>query len=201
MPRATARGEAASNKHEAILAAALRLFAARGVDGTSMRDLAAAVGLTEGTLYHYFPTKRELVAATFGRTAFGPDEIDAAFRDASEPAQALREAGCRFLDVLARDPDWTRAVLREALRTEADQPDLRDLVLRLGRHRVARLGARLDAPRARLFFHALMGYWISEGLVGETARTPAARRAFVSHLVLRLLGAPRRPRRRTGGRG
>jgi AcrR family transcriptional regulator len=35
----------------------------QGVDGTSMRDLAAAADLNVATLYHYFPSKQDLLRA------------------------------------------------------------------------------------------------------------------------------------------
>lgn len=48
-----------------IEAAALKLFAAKGVDGTSMRDIAGAVGVTEGALYRHFASKDDLARALF----------------------------------------------------------------------------------------------------------------------------------------
>lgn len=45
---------------EAILEAAERLFAARGISGVRMSDLAAEAGLATGTLYNYFPSKGEV---------------------------------------------------------------------------------------------------------------------------------------------
>jgi AcrR family transcriptional regulator len=56
-------GEASANRGNAILREALRLFAQRGLHATSMRDIARAVGLTEGTLYHYHDSKASIVAA------------------------------------------------------------------------------------------------------------------------------------------
>jgi AcrR family transcriptional regulator len=50
------------NKEAAILAAACRIFAARGFDGTSIRDIANAVGISNAALYHYFADKNELFA-------------------------------------------------------------------------------------------------------------------------------------------
>lgn len=44
-----------------ILTAASRLFATRGFDGTSMRDIAQACGISKPTLYHYFPDKDSIV--------------------------------------------------------------------------------------------------------------------------------------------
>jgi AcrR family transcriptional regulator len=44
---------------------ALRLFAERGIDGTSIRDIAAAVGVAEGALYRHFPGKEHLAREIF----------------------------------------------------------------------------------------------------------------------------------------
>lgn len=42
---------------------AARVFARRGYDQTTMQDLATAMGLATGALYHYFAGKEELLAA------------------------------------------------------------------------------------------------------------------------------------------
>lgn len=44
-----------------ILAAALRLFAERGFDGTSVQNIVAAAEVTKGALYHYFDSKDDLL--------------------------------------------------------------------------------------------------------------------------------------------
>ena len=48
---------------QAILDAALDLFAEKGFFGTSLRDVAAAVGVRESALYNYFPSKNALFEA------------------------------------------------------------------------------------------------------------------------------------------
>lgn len=48
---------------QAILDAALALFAEKGYFGTSLRDVARAVGVRESALYHYFPGKEALFEA------------------------------------------------------------------------------------------------------------------------------------------
>lgn len=40
---------------------AAEMFAARGYHATTLRELAAKTGMTLGTLYHYFPSKSELL--------------------------------------------------------------------------------------------------------------------------------------------
>ena len=47
----------------AILNAAIDLFASRGFQGTTTREIAAAVGVTEPVLYQHFATKRALFDA------------------------------------------------------------------------------------------------------------------------------------------
>jgi TetR/AcrR family transcriptional regulator, fatty acid metabolism regulator protein len=46
-----------------IIEAATRLFAEEGYHGTSTRKIAAAAGVSEGTLFHYYSTKNVLLLA------------------------------------------------------------------------------------------------------------------------------------------
>jgi AcrR family transcriptional regulator len=52
---------ASSGKREAILDAALGLFAERGFHGTSVPEVARAAGVATGTIYRYFDSKEALV--------------------------------------------------------------------------------------------------------------------------------------------
>jgi AcrR family transcriptional regulator len=47
----------------AVMHAALDLFAQKGYFGTSLRDIAKAVGVRESALYNYFPSKEQLFEA------------------------------------------------------------------------------------------------------------------------------------------
>ena len=44
-----------------ILKAARRLFARKGYDGTTTRDLAQAAGIAEGTIFRHFPNKKAIL--------------------------------------------------------------------------------------------------------------------------------------------
>ena len=44
-----------------ILQAAQKLFASKGFDGTTTRDLAQAAGVAEGTLFRYFANKKSIL--------------------------------------------------------------------------------------------------------------------------------------------
>jgi AcrR family transcriptional regulator len=47
---------------ERVLAAALAEFAARGLQGASIEDIAARAGVTKGAVYYYFADKEDLAA-------------------------------------------------------------------------------------------------------------------------------------------
>ncbi len=51
------------NKADNILDSAAALFAREGYPGTKMQDIAAACGATKSMLYHYYPTKDDLLFA------------------------------------------------------------------------------------------------------------------------------------------
>lgn len=51
----------AGNKQAEIMAAAIRLFQQKGYHATSMQDIADAVGLQKGSLYHYISSKEDLL--------------------------------------------------------------------------------------------------------------------------------------------
>ena len=69
-----------------IEAEALRLFAAKGVDGTTIRDLALAVGVADAALYRYFASKEEIAAGIF-LTHYGA--LASAIADIGQGAQAF----------------------------------------------------------------------------------------------------------------
>jgi AcrR family transcriptional regulator len=62
------RGAQFEAKREKILAAASQLFNRRGVDTTSLDDIASAVGATKRTLYHYVGDKQTILSACYART-------------------------------------------------------------------------------------------------------------------------------------
>src|SRR5579863_1598776 len=53
--------EATARSRQEILRAAARLFQKRGYDATSMSDVAAALKLSKGGLYHHFKSKDEIL--------------------------------------------------------------------------------------------------------------------------------------------
>ncbi|MGI3779155.1 MAG: TetR/AcrR family transcriptional regulator [Janthinobacterium lividum] len=64
---------AGSETRTEILRVALELFTARGFEGTSIRDIAEAMGVTKSSLYYHFASKEAIVRALLDSRH---DEID-----------------------------------------------------------------------------------------------------------------------------
>lgn len=52
---------------ERLVTAALRLFADKGFEGTSVQDVVAEAGVTKGAMYHYFGSKEDLLHEIYAR--------------------------------------------------------------------------------------------------------------------------------------
>src|SRR2546421_4207052 len=70
MPRAGKSGAAARavpDKREAILRAAIKVFAHRGYSNSKVADIAREAGIADGTVYLYFKSKDEVLHSIFDR--------------------------------------------------------------------------------------------------------------------------------------
>jgi AcrR family transcriptional regulator len=54
-----------ADTRRAILAAARGCFGGQGYDKTTNKDIAAAAGITQAAIYHYFPSKADVFVATY----------------------------------------------------------------------------------------------------------------------------------------
>jgi AcrR family transcriptional regulator len=90
------RAKAAEDKHRAsarIRSAALELFTGRGYHGTSVRELAQAVGIETASLYYHYPSKQAILADLFDQTMEALLQgLAGAIDSGATPEQRLREA-------------------------------------------------------------------------------------------------------------
>ena len=86
VPTQTARYE---RKREAILEAAATLFNARGLNGTTIADVAQAVGLTTTSITYYYRKKEDLASACLLRAIATIDDLALAADAAPTPADRL----------------------------------------------------------------------------------------------------------------
>lgn len=135
----------ASNKQADIVAAAIHLFHAKGYHATSMQDIADAVGLQKGSLYHYISGKEELLTAILM-------EAIARYND--------KLAEIRALDLPVRER--LELVMRHHLLGIADNLPMLTIFLResyaLGREHqelISRESARYNAMFEELYLEAV----------------------------------------------
>jgi AcrR family transcriptional regulator len=75
-------------RRQAIIEAVKGVFAEKGFDGTTSRELAKAAGVSEALLYKYFPSKQSLYAAMLGACAEAPGWLECNRIQALEPSAA-----------------------------------------------------------------------------------------------------------------
>lgn len=82
---------AGETRREEILAAATRLFAARGFDGTSTREIAREAGAKHSLLFYHFGSKADLyLAAVLDQLGHLAASIQEALAVASDPVSRLQ---------------------------------------------------------------------------------------------------------------
>ena len=90
-----------------ILKTALRLFAARGYAGTSIRMIAESAGISVGLLYNYFPSKADLLGALFEESM---RDVQASFASAESatPAERIERLVRSSFEILGANRDFWR---------------------------------------------------------------------------------------------
>jgi AcrR family transcriptional regulator len=113
----TDRSIAFAEKRRAILDAAVRVFARNGFHTSRVGDVAVEAGVAHGLLYHYFPSKEELLATIFRDTWRALLEALREVEESDEPArEQLRKVAAIVLRTWRREPDLVRVIVREVAR-------------------------------------------------------------------------------------
>jgi len=100
-------------RREAILAAAARLYARRGFQGASVADLAKACRSSKALIYHYFPSKDDIL---YEAMAGHLDALVAAAEEATRSGSAerkLRALTLGFMRLYAGARDSHKVLLNE----------------------------------------------------------------------------------------
>ncbi len=100
-PRAASPKAARLSKRELILDKAAELIARQGFDGTSMRDIAAAVNMLPGSLYYHFASKEDLLLDIHERVVNSmTDHVQEAIADVTDPWDRIECAAIAHLEAL-----------------------------------------------------------------------------------------------------
>jgi AcrR family transcriptional regulator len=101
-------------RREEILAAATRLFAERGYSQTDTQALAEDLQVGKGTLYRYFPSKRELFLAAVERVMIRLGErTDAAVAGVHDPIERISRAIRAYLSFFGEHPEFVELLIQE----------------------------------------------------------------------------------------
>jgi AcrR family transcriptional regulator len=160
------------------------LFAQRGYRALSMREIAAALGVSTGTLYHYFPDKRSLftqcVEATTQDDALHIADLDRSAPPTERLAALLQFMGARereFLDQIVTTIDYYQ---EQALEPPPDEP-IR-VGIRRDRRAIAELLGLNDHDTTTLILSQIIGLIVLRLFEGET-RPFADQTALLQHLI------------------
>jgi AcrR family transcriptional regulator len=110
---------------EKLIATATNLFAVKGREGFTMRELASELGVSAMTPYRYFKDKEEILAAVraaaFDRFA---EALEKAFENSSDALTRSNAVGEAYVHFAFDEPASYRLMFDMAQPGEADYPDL-----------------------------------------------------------------------------
>lgn len=164
-----------SLQKDRMLKAAALCFNRKGFSGTSLKDVAGHLGLTDAALYYYVRNKEELVYLCYLRAAeLGKAALDAALAQGGSGLHRVRHYLLLHAEFMVGDPGPV-AIMSEI---PSLKPDHREEILALSRAHSARFEALLEEGIAdgsirpcdvRMTGNALMGAlnWIPKWHHGD----------------------------------
>ena len=102
--RAGANGSGNHPRREELIAAAAKIFSARGYQGASLREICAAAGILAGSMYHHFRSKEDLFVSVHAEGFRHLNEVvDRALEGKTEPWDRLEAAiGAHLTELVER---------------------------------------------------------------------------------------------------
>jgi AcrR family transcriptional regulator len=141
--------ETTPSTRELVVKAATHLFAEHGYDGTSLNDIADAVGIRRPSLLHHFPSKEALYHEVFVRSVadFG-ERVDLAIQGNREGWKQLEHVLTAAFEFFVENPEFVRLVRREQIDSSRGI-DLGGALRPFFRQACAFLEREMDAGRFR----------------------------------------------------
>lgn len=168
--------QTASERREAVLAAAQQAFARTGLHGTSTEDIARAAGISQPYLFRLFGTKKKLFIATVERCMEHTLELFRAAAGDLRGEDALEAMGDAYVRMLIEER--TPLLTQMQAYAACDDPDVRD-AMRAGYgklHLFAETVSGLDQARVARWFAYGMLLNVAAAMDLFESREPWARR-------------------------
>ncbi len=103
------RAERKAETRAALLGSAAQLFSGRGLEGTSVDQIAADAGYTKGAFYANFRSKEELFLVMLDeKYAAELERFEAGLPGEGVPAEEVRAAAEDFIRFVWSDPQWPK---------------------------------------------------------------------------------------------
>lgn len=118
---------------ESLVDAAARLFAQRGVEGTTMDDIARAAGTSRTSVFNYFGYKEMIVCEIGARyVAEIAEKAQFDLRRQRSPKKQLQDMVDTLADIAERDPVIISAVARELMHPDPERRRRAEATMRYG---------------------------------------------------------------------
>jgi AcrR family transcriptional regulator len=114
-----------------LLMTAMTLFSEKGYDATSVADILRAAGANSGSLYHFFPTKQDLLIEVLRmyRDGIGPMLLAPAWEGVSDPIEKVFALLARYRQALeTTDCFYGCPIGNLALEIHEPDPPVRELI-------------------------------------------------------------------------
>jgi AcrR family transcriptional regulator len=188
MTSSTRRELQAQERRNQLIDAALALFAEKGLDNTTIKDLAARVGVAQGLIYHYFASKEDLLVAVIERHNFIGEMAEVFLAAGGQPIrEVLHHAMLHALGLIGSHQELVRILFREAL----THPELQGHVRMYQQSGIGILTGFLDARIAsgelRPHDTQTTARMIA-GFVFAVYATAAPAEPYITHMLDNLLG-------------
>jgi len=107
----------AGGRREQILKGAMRLFAQKGFRGTTTREIAQRLGISEALMFKYFPSKKALYRAIIQKRTDGSEEMffPKEAIQAKDDRQVFQSIASYLIQKNTEDPSFMRLILYSAL--------------------------------------------------------------------------------------
>lgn len=190
----TQRQQQALVRREQLLDVALRLFSSQGFAATPTKQIAKEAGVAEGLVFHYFPSKVDILKALAGTRNTFAGEVQALLEGVEEqPArEVLRGLATGWVSLVRQEGAFLSMLLAESQTNPELETTFREVVGSTVGKLAGYLTARAEAGELRaglevhsaalMFFSPLIVFFITRSHLSDAAwRNEAS--AFVEEML------------------